>query len=81
MLLDHYCGAMPIDFDRVRADDPSVTDPSFVVVAADALPGLEGGNFWWENLPPPGEFKFVFLVSTFLTQSNIQSLLRLLSNS
>lgn len=45
-----------LHFDRVRADDPSVTDPDYVDVAADALPGLNGGDFWWEELPPSSEF-------------------------
>lgn len=59
MLFRHYSGGMTMDtlcFDDVRADDPSITDTSYVDVPADALPDLVGTEFWWQEVPPSSEF-------------------------
>ena len=65
MLACHYRCGMTLDtllFDQVRADDPGVTGVEFVDVAAEALPPLKEGTFWWELLPPSGERSFIYFI-------------------
>ncbi|KAF8141782.1 hypothetical protein EV363DRAFT_1392210 [Boletus edulis] len=54
MLSQHYRSGTTSDtlcFDKVRADNPLVTSPSYLDVHT-ALPKLEEDDFWWKALPP-----------------------------
>jgi hypothetical protein len=60
MLFQHYIGGMGVDtlnFDQVRADDPSVSSTEYVDVPRAALPNIEvtSTTYWWNRLPQLGE--------------------------
>lgn len=84
MLFEHYSGGMGIDtlhFDKVRADDPSVSSPEYVDVSPSALPNIQSSSpdYWWNILPPFGEsilgiFRIFSLISIdFLVNLKVPS--------
>ena len=65
MLSLHYKGGMTWDtlcFHEVHADDPLVIGPNYVDIHVEALPDLEGDDFWWKVLPPHGELLVLEIV-------------------